>query len=132
MPSYRVNFDLKALQNGVEKVLGKKVDKINLIETRTDAAGEYAKHIARYVPLDSGTLRRSARAVDGEVRYSAKAKRPGGEYDYAEIQYQIPFPQENRHTPDTYDHWNRHLTTAERQAFYEDVADILIRRMNDG
>lgn len=130
MPSVYVNFDMKAVQDNVNRAIGKKVERALFEDTRNEIAGEYAKAISKYVPYKTGALSRSARVVDGEIRYSAKVKRKGGTYDYAEYQYTHEF--ENRTTPGTYGHWNRHLTTAERKAFYEEVAEIITRKMNNG
>ena len=128
MPSIYLNFDMKAVQDNVNRVVKKKLDAANYVETRNEIAGEYAAAIEKYVPSKTGRLHSSAKVIDGEIRYSAKANRPGGSFDYAQIQYETPFA--NRHTPNTYDHWNRHLTTAERQAFYEQAKKIIVERMN--
>lgn len=128
----RISFDSESLEANVSKILGRKfkIDDYDGIDT--EIAGSYAMHIARYVPYKTGRLLHSARVGDGKITYSAKVKRKSGIYDYAGIQYLVPFPQESRSTPGTYDHWNRHLTTAERKAFYDDVAKLVIERMNNG
>lgn len=132
MPSIYIDFNMKAVQDNVNRILNKKVESAKYMEVVNDIAGVYAAAVDKYVPSKTGRLHSSARIRDGEIRYSAKANRPGGNFDYAELQYITPFPQENRHTPGTYDHWNRHLTTAERKAFYDEVAEIIIERMNNG
>lgn len=35
-----------------------------------------------------------------------------------------------RHTEGTHSYWNRHLKTAERQAMYDDLADLFISELN--
>lgn len=139
MSELRVNFDMKAVQDNVNRILGKKIAVIHYTETKNDTAGEYAKYISKYVPWGKstkghrgGTLRNSVRVKDGALVYSAKVKRRGGNYDYASYQYYADDSQWSRHTPNTYSHWNKHLTTAERQAFYADVAKIVVERMNNG
>ena len=129
MPSVYINFDMKAVQDNVNQIMNKKLDAAKYVETRNEIAGEYAAAIEKYVPSKTGRLHSSARVIDGEIRYSAKANRKSGSFDYAELQYNTPFA--NRHTPNTYDHWNRHLTTAERQEFYEQVQRIIVERMNN-
>ena len=126
-----VHFDFKKLQDNVNRILGKKIDVIHYTNTKDELAGLYAMYISKYVPYKSGKLFRSAKVNHGAVVYSAKARRPRGNFDYASIQYYIPFPQSSRSTPYTYDHWNRHLTSAERQAFYEDAAKIITKEMNN-
>lgn len=132
MPSVYISFDLKAVQDNVNRILNKKLERAKYDGVRNEIAGEYAAAIDKYVPSKSGRLHSSATVRDGEIRYSAKANRPSGNYDYAAVQYYTPFPQENRHTPNTYDHWNKHLTTAERQEFYQKVKEIVVKGMNDG
>lgn len=132
MPSIRISFDNKAVQDNVNRIIGKKVAVIHYTETRNDTAGVYAKYISKYVPFKTGTLRRSATITDGEIRYSARSKKG---YNYADIQYRpeaYGYDESTweRHTPDTYSHWNRHLSTAERQAFYQEVAKIVAEKMN--
>ena len=117
-----VCFDAGAVQANITRILNRKVDAIQIGANKDAIAGEYAKHVAKYVPYKTGKLLRSAKVKDGTITYSAKAKNG---FDYADIQYNVPFPQESRSTPGTYDHWNRHLTASERQLFYEDVAKII-------
>ena len=126
-----VNFDMKAVQDNVNRMLNKKVAVIHYTETRNDVAGEYAKRIDRYVPMKTGKLRRSVGVDNGAITYSAKVRRKGGNFDYAKVQYYSDDSFWDRTTPDTYSHWNKHLTTAERLAFYEDVAKIIKERMNN-
>ena len=126
----KVSFDMKAVQDNVNRILNKKIEVTKYEEVKNDIAGEYAKAISKYVPYKKGRLAGSAKVDNGAITYSAKVNRPGGRFDYAGVQYYTPF--ENRSTPNTYDHWNKHLTTAERQAFYEDAKNIIIERMNHG
>lgn len=131
-----VKFDVGALQSNVEKILRRKL-KNGLSQKTLVAAGElYKDAIEHYVPLKTGTLRGSATVVPrGEgcvIRYSAKGTNKDGsikDYDYAKDRYTLP--AKRRFTPGTYDHWNRHLTRAERQQFYNDVASIITEAMNE-
>lgn len=132
MPNVSLRIDTKALQDNVNRIIGRKVEVIHYKSTRNESAGEYAKYISKYVPRKTGKLVKSAKIVDGAVTYSAKAKRKNGNYDYAAYQYYSDDSEWVRATPDTHSHWNRHLTTAERQAFYEDVAKIIKEKMNNG
>jgi len=132
MPSIYIRVDEKALEDNVNRILGKKVEKIYYTETRNEVAGIYASAVEKYVPSKTGRLHSSARVRDGEIRYSAKAKRKRGNYDYAGVQYYSNDSTWNRHTPNTYSHWNRHLTSAERQNFYQEVAKIIAEKMNNG
>lgn len=138
MPSIRISVDSKALTSQIRKI----TNKILLFGLSDDvkkaAAGEYAARVDKYVPQGpsykghtGGSLRNSVRIVpDGKgyaVRYSSHS--PDG-YDYAGVQYA---PEKygksdafwNRHTADTYSHWNRHLTRAERQEFYQAVGKLV-------
>ena len=124
----KISFDMKAVQDNVNRILNKKIAVTEYTEVKDEIAGEYAKAISKYVPYKTGRLMNSAKIEDGSITYSAKVNRPDGRFDYAGVQYYTPF--ENRSTPNTYDHWNKHLTTAERQEFYEDVKDIIVERMN--
>ena len=125
----KASLDMKAVQDNVNRILNKKIEVAKYTEVKDEIAGEYAKAISRYVPYKTGKLLNSAKVEDGAITYSAKCNRPGGRFDYAAVQYYTPF--DNRSTPNTYDHWNKHLTTAEREEFYNDVKDIIIERMNN-
>lgn len=137
MPSYRLELDEATIVRGIENAVNDKVKKGLSPEVKRAAANEYRDSIERYVPNGpsykghiGGSLRRSANVVaDGDdyaVRYSAKS--PKG-YDYAEVQYNGP-SWWDRHTPDTYSHWNRHMTRAERLAYYQKVAEMVKEGMN--
>lgn len=127
-----VHFDMSALRDNVDDILDKKVDTLYYDRVKNDAAGLYAQYIAKYVPYKTGRLLHSAKVNNGAVTYSARVRRPGYTYDYADIQYETPFPPESRSTPGTYDHWNTHLTRAERESFYHDVANLIVEEMNNG
>ena len=138
MPAIQISFDEEAVKHSLEDRIKGIVDKALTVETQKEVAGEYAVAVAKYVPYGpnykghrGGKLLRSAKIVEtGEgvaVEYSATS--PEG-YNYAKLQYETPF--ENRHTPNTYDHWNRHLTASERRAFYERCAEIISESINNG
>ena len=135
MPSIRISYDEDALELNIERVVKRKLNHALSIDTKKEIAGEYAMRVAQYVPYKSGRLRNSAEVIsDGDkavIRYSARS-RHGKHYDYAENQYSTPRDPDRRWTPGTYDHWNRHLTTAERQDFYQEAAEIIAREMNNG
>lgn len=137
MPSIRLNIDEATILRGVERAIDDKVKKGLSKEVKFAAANDYKDTIERYVPSGpsykghtGGALRRNARVVpdgdDFDVRYSATS--PKG-YDYAAAQYNGS-DWWNRHTPDTYSHWNRHITRAERLAYYQRVADMIKGGMN--
>lgn len=140
--SVRVQFDTAALVNNLNKVLENKLEKGLSDENKYMATSLYRDAIAKYVPVGKsykghagGALSRSAFKPDAivkngdgyAVRYSAKS--PKG-YDYADYQYNNEF--ENRNTPDTYGHWNRHLTVAERQEWLDFVKKLIVEGMNNG
>ena len=125
-----VHIPIKEVRDNVNQLIRKKVDSALYEDSIDEIAELYKDAIEHYVPLKDGELRGNAKVVDGAVVYSAKAKRRSGNYDYAEYQYENEFA--NRHTPGTYGHWNTHLTTAEKQTFYEQVKEIIIERMNNG
>lgn len=130
MPSITIDVSMKDVQDNVNRLLRKKIKPIYYEENVNEIAELYKDAIEHYVPLKEGNLRGGARVEDGAVVYSAKAKRKSGMYDYAEYQYENEFSK--RHTPGTYGHWNTHLTSAEKQAFYADVKDIIVECMNNG
>lgn len=131
MPSVRINFDEDSLFRGVSNAVKRLRRKMTAPEVKKEVTGEYAKVVAKYVPYKTGALLESASVVrDGDnfaVRYSAKSKKG---YDYADVQYK---PEAygrdeslwNRTTAGTYSHWNRHLTSADREQFRDEVARIL-------
>lgn len=94
------------------------------------AAEIFADCIEPLVPKDQGGLRanisfpkyRGTRAV----QYDSK---------YAEAQYRGFNGRgviRNYTTPGTIDHWNLHLSRADREAFYDLVAEEIITRLNNG
>lgn len=129
MPRLVLEIDMKDVEDNVNRMLRKKIKSIYYQRSIDDIAMAYKDAIEKYVPLKSGLLRDNATVDSGAVIYSAKAKRPGGNYDYAAYQYYNEFSK--RTTPNTYGHWNTHLTTEELRAFYDEVKDIIVERMND-
>lgn len=132
MSSVEITVKSETLQRNVEKILETKLKKGLSDSVRYSAAVKFALAIADYVPYKTGKLLRSNSIVsDGDdyaVRYSAHSKKG---YDYASVQYEADDSNWNRTTPGTYSHWDKHLTRAERQAFYEEVADDVVEAMND-
>lgn len=118
----------------LEQALSKRIEKFRK-EMLTDdvklmAAEIYADCVEPLVPMKSGELRsnisfpkyKGTRAV----RYDAS---------YAEAQYKGyngRGPSRNFTTPGTTDHWNHHMTAADRAAYYDLVAEELIARLNNG
>lgn len=135
-----VRFDTFAVQEAVRRILKQKKRKALSPEVKKATAGLYAQAISKYVPYKSGDLLNSATIVktDGGygVKYSAINKRGRKKTDYAGVQYA---PEKygydeaywERSTPNTYSHWNTHLTRLEREAFYREVAGIMMEAMND-
>lgn len=131
-----IQFDMKAVQDNVNRALNKKERTIYYTDTKNTIAKQYAFYIRKYVPKDSYNLVNSTKIRDGVISYYAKSKGGKRQINYAKVQYA---PEEygynesfwDRKTPETYSHWNRHLTTAERQSFYDDVKRIIVERMNN-
>lgn len=135
MAELKISFDTDAVLNSLSNVIRRKINNSLSVPVKQEIAGEYAAAVYRYVPNKTGKLADSARVVtegnDVAIKYEAISENKNGKKtDYAPIQYEIPF--ENRTTPGTYDHWNRHLTTAERKAFYETCADIIKESFKNG
>ncbi len=94
------------------------------------AAEIYADCVEPLVPMKSGELRsdvsfpkyKGTRAVQYNAPY-AKAQYEG---------YNGRGPSRNFTTPGTTDHWNHHMTAADRAAYYDLVAEELIARLNNG
>lgn len=101
------------------------------------AAKLYAKKVQPYVPKKTGELREDVDIVPYNgvyaVQYNATAtrkKRDGSieTVQYAEAQYHGD-PTWNRTTEGTYDHWNQHLSMAEREEYYSDIANLVIEEI---
>ena len=136
------SFDVKirvhseTLAKALEKRLDSLEDKILSDEVKYRAADIYKDCIAPLVPKDEGNLRESGHV--GEQKYN-------GDYPvvydvkYAKAQYEgsngkgkRPASMWKRHTPNTYDHWNHHMSRSDRQAFYDLVAEEIMEKINNG
>ena len=124
----------------IAKALDKKVedleDELRSDEIRQIVADIYKDCIEPLVPKEFGGLRDSGVVPDDKYKGDAYVL-----YDapYAKAQYEgnngkgrRPGSMWKRHTKNTYDHWNKHLSTADRQAFYDLVEEELIKRLNHG
>lgn len=125
-----LNFDTSALQSQIARILKKKASVLDDVRVKNIAAERYKDAIEHYVPKDTGNLRESAEVRNGKVVYTAKSPR-GHKYAYADEQYHTPRDPSVRHTPGTYDHWNKHLTTAEKTDLYETLAKDIVEAMNE-
>lgn len=127
-----VRIHSETLEKNVKRILGDKLKEAISDDVKKYAATRYARKVEHYVPMseDGGTLRRSTRLVHIHGTW-------GVEYDpvdkygrhYGEAQYKGP-SWWNRYTEDTYSHWNSHLTRAEREEYYREVADEILKRAN--
>lgn len=120
----------------LERALNKRIKNFTK-ELLTDdvklmAAEIYADCVEPLVPMKSGELRNP-----NNIRFPKYKGTRSVEYivPYAEAQYKGyngRGPSKNFTTPGTIDHWNHHMTTADRKAFYDLVAEELIARLNNG
>lgn len=124
-----LSVDMKALQSSLSRVLKRKAKVLDDVRVRNVAAERYKNAIEKYVPMRTGNLRNSAHVSNGNIVYDARSKK-GNHYAYASEQYHIPRSVNVRFTPNTYDHWDKHLTVAERVQFYEDLARDIAEAMN--
>ena len=125
----RVEVDTKGVQDNINRMLKKKVKSIYYDRVMDEIAYLWKDAVEPYVPMDKGQLRENAYVDNGNIVYTAKAERRGGRYDYAAYQYMNEFPK--RHTPNTYGHWDKHLTDADKQYLYEQVKDLIVEEMNN-
>ncbi len=125
----RLEVDIKGVQDNVNRMLKKKVKTIYYDRVMDEIAYLLKDTMEPYVPMKSGQLRGNAYVDNGNIIYTAKAERRGGRYDYAAYQYMNEFPK--RFTPGTFGHWDKHLTAADKQYFYEQVKDLIVEEMND-
>lgn len=87
----------------------------------------YADAVNHLVPMENGILRNSitfpkykgTRAVEYTATY-AKAQYSG---------YNGRGPSRKFTTKGTIDHWNQHLSSAERLQYYEDVKRMILRKL---
>lgn len=99
-------------------------------DIKRQAADIYKDCIEPLVPKDVGNLRDTA-----EI---SKYKGTYGVYypvKYANAQYKGYNGKgviRNYTTPGTIDHWNHHMSTADRQAYYDLVKEMILERMNNG
>ncbi len=130
MSFLELTYDAKALQSAIGRRLKKYSKIVQSPEVRNLAAEQYKDAVEKYVPMRSGNLRDSAIVRDGKIIYTARSKR-GHKYAYAAEQYHTPRPASSRFTPGTYDHWDKHLSTAEKADLYKGIADDIAEVLND-
>lgn len=130
MSFLELTYDTKAFQAAIGRKLKKFSDIVRSPEVRNMAAEQYRDAVEHYVPKKTGNLRDSTSIQDGKIIYTAKSKY-GYKYAYASEQYRTPRPDSSRFTPGTYDHWDKHLTTAEKSDLYKEMADDIVEVLND-
>lgn len=128
-----ISFDAERVAANVEKIMQRKIEAGLSSDIQYESAEIYRDLVEYLVPKKSGSLRDSAKIVRGAkhaqwgIRYDPTSKKG---YHYANLQYHTPF--ENRTTPGTFDHWNQHLTTADRQGFNMAVKNLVVEAMKNG
>lgn len=133
--SITVSFDASRVEAGIEKLLNRKIEEGLSSDVQYQAAEIYKDLIEPYVPLKSGNLRDSANIVHGAkhalwgIEYDPISPK-GRHYHYGQYQY-FGDPSWDRTTPGTYDHWNQHLSRADREGFKQAVKSLVIEAMND-
>lgn len=108
-------------------------------EVKYKATEIYKDCIEPNVPKHLGELRDSTtiqKYKDGyAVVYEPEDKYGRG---YGQAQYTgsngtgIDSAKWDRHTPNTYSHWNQHLTSADRGAMYDLIAEMIVEELNNG
>lgn len=120
----------------LERALFKRIDDIEKKAlsdaVRKRAAEIYLDCVEPLVPKKLGDLRKSAYVPDKKYKgdYSVVY-----DIDYAKAQYEGyngRGPHKKWTTTGTTDHWNHHLTTADRQAFYDLVAEEIKEGIKHG
>ena len=87
---------------------------------RTQIAETFIEFCTPYVPIKTGQLRESAEVIDNgyAVRWSAESSKG---YDYAPIQYDVPF----NHPRGGTDNWDYHMLADIGDKFMDAVQEIL-------
>ena len=136
----RIRIHTDTLESNISRILGRMKDVVLSDELKVEAIKKYRKKVEPYVPEKKGFLKLSAYDSDAIVDYhgdKALVYDPVANnrqhYHYGKVQYEGPGPGEewNRTTEGTYDHWNQHLTRAEREEYYQELADMYVKEIKN-
>lgn len=131
--SVTIRTHTDTLERAMQKRIAKFTKDMLTDDVRRRAAELYRDAVEKYVPKDSGNLRESAHEENSIVKYKG---------DYA-VLYDVPYAEaqyvgfngrgairnSRRKTGGTYDHWNHHMTTAERQTYYNQVKEEILQNL---
>lgn len=108
--------DIKDVTNEIEGLVRR-----IFVNRRYPIAETFIDYCTPFVPVKSGALRSSATIVDNGYSVQWSAINPKSGYDYAQIQYEIPF----NHPRGGTDHWDQEMMWYEGENFVTAVAEIL-------
>lgn len=139
MPDFSVHTRIHAetLIPKLQSILDRKLKKGLSDETKMYSAELLRDASRKYVPSSGkDVLRDSAKIVPYKETYAVEYN-PQDKYGrfYGKAQYEGKNGTNTvwkRHTEFTYSHWNRHISRAEMQEIYANVAKRIIEGMNNG
>jgi len=77
-----------------------------------------AKHMDKYVPMDTGALRRNVSKTSDSITY---------ESPYAHYQYVNQFEKDHYTTPGTGPYWDQRMVSAEMTDVIKEVQDYIMK-----
>ena len=134
-----MGFDIKIRVHTetLESALKKRVDNFTKEMMSDDvkyaSAIMYADAVNHLVPMESGRLRNDITFPKYKGTRAVKYNAPYAKAQYAGYNGKGVIREWS--TEGTIDHWNQHLSSAERMQYYDDVAQMIIRklqRVNNG
>lgn len=136
--SVHIRIDTKTLVIEMQKRIDGFAKKMLNDDMKFMAAEMYHDYVEKYVPHSTGNLRDSVDYVKYKGAYAIMYD-PVDKYGhhYAAAQYygnngsKWPESLWERKDKNTHSYWNRHITTAERKAMYDDIADLIASELNN-
>ena len=119
--SVRVEIPYSELKENIEYT--ENIVKRIYANRRNRIAEAFIDYCTPFVPIKSGALRSSATVVDNGYGVEWSATNPKSGYDYASVQYEVPFEHPRGGT----DHWDREMLFYEGDAFLSTVEEILTK-----
>lgn len=150
----RIRTHGETLESGLSKAIEGFMRTMMSDSMKRKAASIYMKCVEKYVPMDNGDLRASAHVSTGKYKGDYVVLYGNDDVKYAKVQYEgdngriikgkdsngnpiygehkKPGSMWSRNTKGTYDHWNKHMTTADRAEYMSKVKAEMLKRLKDG
>ncbi len=112
----------RAIWKRIEEIKGQALSD----ENRRRAAEIFIGEVEHLVPMSGGDLRKSAHVGDSKYKGDYTVVYGNEDVKYAKAQYDGYNGRgviREYTTEGTTDHWNQHMTRADRQAYYDKVAE---------